>query len=237
MSCYVDCGLVKSGSPAAAATPKELMIKESLSSLSEMVDSHVGKFLTQIKLNGLQSQPSRGAVVSERGGTGSTGTGTGTGTGISAMMVSHHDEQFGSNSVPMAPVRILTMHKAKGNEFDDVYLTGWEEGVFPQSGDVEVDEERRLAYVALTRSRQRATISYAGRRVMKGGSGSGMKVRCEMRDASERSEGAASISRAQRWGGGGGGGGLPPSTTKVIDHLENFKTKLKLQLTPSIRPR
>ena len=203
MSCYVDCGLVKSGSPAAAATPKELMIKESLSSLSEMVDSHVGKFLTQIKLNGLQSQPSRGAVVSERGGTGSTGTGT----GISAMMVSHHDEQFGSNSVPMAPVRILTMHKAKGNEFDDVYLTGWEEGVFPQSGDVEVDEERRLAYVALTRSRQRATISYAGRRVMKGGSGSGMKVRCEMR---------ASVARelrpsAERSGGGGGGGvGVSP---------------------------
>ena len=69
-----------------------------------------------------------------------------------------------ASSVPsMFPVRLLTMHRAKGNEFDDVYLSGWEEGVFPASGK-SVAEERRLAYVALTRSRQRVMVTYAGRR-------------------------------------------------------------------------
>lgn len=69
-----------------------------------------------------------------------------------------------TSSVPsMFPVRLLTMHRAKGNEFDDVYLSGWEEGIFPASGK-SVAEERRLAYVALTRSRQRVMVTYASRR-------------------------------------------------------------------------
>ena len=42
----------------------------------------------------------------------------------------------------MAPVRLITMHRAKGNEFDDIYLAGWEEGVFPAQG-VSIGEERR----------------------------------------------------------------------------------------------
>lgn len=55
------------------------------------------------------------------------------------------------------------MHQCKGDEFDDVYLCGWAEGVFPHPLSVSsgtVDEERRLAYVALTRARQRAVITY-----------------------------------------------------------------------------
>lgn len=60
-------------------------------------------------------------------------------------------------------VSIMTIHGAKGLEFDAVFLAGWEEGLFPhnlslQEGNVE--EERRLAYVALTRARQSATITY-----------------------------------------------------------------------------
>ena len=55
---------------------------------------------------------------------------------------------------------LMTMHAAKGLEFDYVFLAGWEEGVFPsqrsieESGNQGLEEERRLAYVALTRARK-----------------------------------------------------------------------------------
>ncbi|MFL6729874.1 MAG: ATP-dependent helicase, partial [Sphingomicrobium sp.] len=67
-------------------------------------------------------------------------------------------------------VTIMTIHAAKGLEFDIVYLPGWEEGVFPsqraldEGGLAALEEERRLAYVALTRARRRATIMHAANR-------------------------------------------------------------------------
>ena len=67
-------------------------------------------------------------------------------------------------------VTIMTIHAAKGLEFDIVYLAGWEEGVFPsqrsldEGGLASLEEERRLAYVALTRARRRATIMHAANR-------------------------------------------------------------------------
>ncbi|MEO7655104.1 MAG: UvrD-helicase domain-containing protein, partial [Sphingomicrobium sp.] len=67
-------------------------------------------------------------------------------------------------------VTIMTIHAAKGLEFDIVYLPGWEEGVFPsqramdEGGLASLEEERRLAYVALTRARKRATIIHAANR-------------------------------------------------------------------------
>ena len=67
-------------------------------------------------------------------------------------------------------VSLMTLHAAKGLEFDTVFLPGWEEGLFPhqrsldESGAKGLEEERRLAYVGLTRARQRATISFAGNR-------------------------------------------------------------------------
>lgn len=82
--------------------------------------------------------------------------------------------QHQPNDINMVPVRILTMHRAKGDEFDDVYLCGWEEGIFPQAtakSDGAMEEERRLAYVALTRARQRAVITYAMRRRKQSGIG------------------------------------------------------------------
>lgn len=58
-------------------------------------------------------------------------------------------------------VQMMTLHKSKGLEFDHVYLPSWENGIFPPAfGDL--SEERRLAYVAITRGRQRVTISHAG---------------------------------------------------------------------------
>jgi DNA helicase-2/ATP-dependent DNA helicase PcrA len=67
-------------------------------------------------------------------------------------------------------VSLMTLHGAKGLEFDTVFLPGWEEGIFPnqrsldESGDKGLEEERRLAYVGLTRARRRAIISHAANR-------------------------------------------------------------------------
>ena len=67
-------------------------------------------------------------------------------------------------------VEIMTLHSAKGLEFDTVFLPGWEEGVFPhpraldESGEAGLEEERRLAYVGLTRARRNVHISFAANR-------------------------------------------------------------------------
>jgi DNA helicase-2/ATP-dependent DNA helicase PcrA len=64
----------------------------------------------------------------------------------------------------------MTLHGAKGLEFDMVFLPGWEEGVFPsrrsidEGGDKALEEERRLAYVGITRARRVAVISHAANR-------------------------------------------------------------------------
>jgi DNA helicase II / ATP-dependent DNA helicase PcrA len=70
-------------------------------------------------------------------------------------------------AVEQDKVTLMTLHGAKGLEFDTVFLPGWEEGLFPHQralddgGNGGLEEERRLAYVGLTRARQRAIISYA----------------------------------------------------------------------------
>jgi DNA helicase-2/ATP-dependent DNA helicase PcrA len=67
-------------------------------------------------------------------------------------------------------VTIMTIHAAKGLEFDTTFLAGWEEGVFPsqraldEGGNASLEEERRLAYVAITRARRRCVILHAANR-------------------------------------------------------------------------
>lgn len=67
-------------------------------------------------------------------------------------------------------ITIMTLHAAKGLEFDTVFLVGWEEGVFPsqraldEGGNASLEEERRLAYVGLTRARKKAYVLYAANR-------------------------------------------------------------------------
>ncbi|MEN2787585.1 ATP-dependent helicase [Sphingomonas qilianensis] len=67
-------------------------------------------------------------------------------------------------------VTIMTIHAAKGLEYDTVFLVGWEEGLFPsqrsldEGGLASLEEERRLAYVAITRARRKAIIIHAANR-------------------------------------------------------------------------
>jgi len=71
-------------------------------------------------------------------------------------------------------INLMTMHAAKGLEFDAVFLPGWEEGLFPhqksleEKGDLALEEERRLAYVGLTRAKKESFISFVMSRMYRG---------------------------------------------------------------------
>ncbi|MFG1326083.1 ATP-dependent helicase [Xanthobacter autotrophicus] len=109
-------------------------------------------------------------------------------------------------------VQIMTLHSAKGLEFDTVFLPGWEEGLFPhqraldEQGKAGLEEERRLAYVGITRARASARIFVASNRRIHGMWNSTVPSRFldELPDAHvrvEESRGGAG------WGGSSYGGG------------------------------
>ncbi len=112
-------------------------------------------------------------------------------------------------------VTLMTLHTAKGLEYDIVFMIGMEDGVFPHSRSIEandIEEERRLAYVGLTRARKELTLTYARTRALYGGREWNVPSRFigeipqETTDASEQLGGRTA---ASTWSGGGSNFGGP----------------------------
>ena len=116
-------------------------------------------------------------------------------------LVMENEENAGADKV-----NLMTMHGAKGLEFDTVFLPGWEEGVFPsqrtldEGGNKGLEEERRLAYVGITRARKRAIISHAANRRIYANWQSSIPSRFieELPEEHIEMAGTASLAREQR---------------------------------------
>jgi DNA helicase-2/ATP-dependent DNA helicase PcrA len=110
-------------------------------------------------------------------------------------------------------VQIMTLHSAKGLEFPLVFLPGWEEGVFPsqrsvdEQGERGLEEERRLAYVGITRAREDARISFAANRQVYG------RWTSQLPSRFVDELPAASVEAASETGYYGGGPGLKEGPT------------------------
>ena len=88
-----------------------------------------------------------------------------------AALMTTDDDEDDKIGADKNAVSIMTIHAAKGLEFDTVFMPAWEEGVFPNEKSIDeggLEEERRLAYVAITRARRRAIISNAMTRMVFG---------------------------------------------------------------------
>ena len=80
----------------------------------------------------------------------------------------------GDTEAKNGEVTLMTLHAAKGLEYDTIFMPGWEEGIFPsqrtidENGALGLEEERRLTYVGITRARRNIHISHAGSRRIHG---------------------------------------------------------------------
>jgi DNA helicase II / ATP-dependent DNA helicase PcrA len=118
-------------------------------------------------------------------------------------------------------VSLMTLHSAKGLEFDNVFLPGWEEGLFPsqrtldEQGRAGLEEERRLAHVGLTRARRRAKIFFATNRRIHGT----WSTTIPSRFLDELPAHNVEITESKGGSGWGGAGGYGPSR---FDNVESF---------------
>ena len=91
-----------------------------------------------------------------------------------SAFLSHASLEAGDNQAEVGQdaLQLMTVHSAKGLEFDAVFITGLEEGLFPHENSAKetdgIEEERRLMYVAITRARQRLFLSFAQTRMLHG---------------------------------------------------------------------
>ena len=118
-------------------------------------------------------------------------------------------------------VSLMTLHSAKGLEFDNVFLPGWEEGLFPskrtldEQGQAGLEEERRLAHVGLTRARRRAKLFFATNRRIHGT----WSTTIPSRFLDELPAANVEITESKGGSGWGGAGGYGPSR---FDNVESF---------------
>jgi DNA helicase II / ATP-dependent DNA helicase PcrA len=118
-------------------------------------------------------------------------------------------------------VSLMTLHSAKGLEFDNVFLPGWEEGLFPsqrtldEQGRAGLEEERRLAHVGLTRARRRAKLYFATNRRIHGT----WSTTIPSRFLDELPAHNVEITESKGGSGWGGSGGYGPSR---FDNVEAF---------------
>ena len=118
-------------------------------------------------------------------------------------------------------VSLMTLHSAKGLEFDNVFLPGWEEGLFPsqrtldEQGRAGLEEERRLAHVGLTRARRRAKIYFATNRRIHGT----WSTTIPSRFLDELPAANVEITESKGGSGWGGSSGYGPSR---FDNVESF---------------
>ena len=118
-------------------------------------------------------------------------------------------------------VSLMTLHSAKGLEFDNVFLPGWEEGLFPsqrtldEQGRAGLEEERRLAHVGITRARRRAKLYFATNRRIHGT----WSTTIPSRFLDELPAHNVEITESKGGSGWGGCGGYGPSR---FDNVESF---------------
>ncbi|MDB5612327.1 MAG: family ATPase [Bradyrhizobium sp.] len=118
-------------------------------------------------------------------------------------------------------VSLMTLHSAKGLEFDNVFLPGWEEGLFPsqrtldEQGRAGLEEERRLAHVGLTRARRRAKLYFATNRRIHGT----WSTTIPSRFLDELPAHYVEITESKGGSGWGGASGYGPSR---FDNVESF---------------
>ena len=137
-----------------------------------------------------------------------------------SLVMENQDRDGGSH------VSIMTLHGAKGLEFDAVFLPGWEEGLFPSQRSMDenglkgLEEERRLAYVGITRARRKAHVSFAANRRMYGNWVSALPSRfvdeLPGKDVELQSDqGVYNAGRSSHWDSSGSFAGARPAPAKL----------------------
>ncbi|MEY4861960.1 MAG: hypothetical protein RLZ51_55, partial [Pseudomonadota bacterium] len=131
-----------------------------------------------------------------------------------AAFLSHASLEAGDNQAQegMDALQLMTVHSAKGLEFDGVFITGLEEGLFPHENSIQevegLEEERRLMYVAITRARKRLYLSLSQTRMLHGQTRYNLRSRFLEELPEEHLKWLtprAGLARSD-WGGGGQGG-------------------------------